>query len=193
MRRTRRPSNPGRPIESRRPCKPSCSSRRATRCRKSPFTMRRKNAAWSSPSTMPCGPRPWRRWKPRNKPRRGPRPLPLLNDPRCPRCSLLPICLPDEVHQQRGDGPPALPATRRLWPPRDEGLHLVAQRRGTRIGVRGGGHDRFRRERGQDPRRALGEPGKPQPAGRRANLHAGHNAAFRTGRPHRLSHRPRAA
>ena len=68
---------------------------------------------------------------------RGPRPLPLLNDPRCPRCSLLPICLPDEVHQQRGDGPPALPATRRLWPPRDEGLHLVAQRRGTRIGVRG--------------------------------------------------------
>ncbi len=67
----------------------------------------------------------------------GPRPLPLLNDPRCPRCSLLPICLPDEVHQQRGDGPPALPATRRLWPPRDEGLHLVAQRRGTRIGVRG--------------------------------------------------------
>jgi CRISPR-associated protein Cas1 len=68
---------------------------------------------------------------------RGPRPLPLLNDPRCPRCSLLPICFPDEVHQQRGDGPPALPATRRLWPPRDEGLHLVAQRRGTRIGVRG--------------------------------------------------------
>jgi len=68
---------------------------------------------------------------------RGPRPLPLLNDPRCPRCSLLPICLPDEVHQQRGDGPPALAATRRLWPPRDEGLHLVAQHRGTRIGVRG--------------------------------------------------------
>ncbi len=68
---------------------------------------------------------------------RGPRPLPLLNDPRCPRCSLLPICLPDEVNQQRGDGPPELPAMRRLWPPRDEGLHLVAQRRGTRIGVRG--------------------------------------------------------
>jgi CRISP-associated protein Cas1 len=41
---------------------------------------------------------------------RGPRPLPFLNDPRCPRCSLLPICLPEEVHQQRGDGPPELPA-----------------------------------------------------------------------------------
>ncbi len=60
-----------------------------------------------------------------------------MNDPRCPRCSLLPICLPDEVHQQRGDCPPALPATRRLWPPRDEGLHLVSQHGGTRIGVRG--------------------------------------------------------
>jgi CRISPR-associated protein Cas1 len=68
---------------------------------------------------------------------RGPRPLPLLNDPRCPRCSLLPICLPDEVHQQRGDCAPSLPATRRLWPPRDEGIHLVSQHGGTRIGVRG--------------------------------------------------------
>jgi CRISPR-associated protein Cas1 len=68
---------------------------------------------------------------------RGPRPLPLLNDPRCPRCSLLPVCLPDEVHQQRGDCAPTLPAARRLWPPRDEGLHLVSQHGGTRIGVRG--------------------------------------------------------
>jgi CRISPR-associated protein Cas1 len=68
---------------------------------------------------------------------RGARPLPLLNDPRCPRCSLLPVCLPDEVHQQRGDCAAGLPAARRLWPPRDEGLHLVAQRGGTRIGVRG--------------------------------------------------------
>ncbi len=67
----------------------------------------------------------------------GPRPLPLLNDPRCARCSLLPVCLPDEVHQQRGDCAPSLPSTRRLWPPRDEGLHLVSQHGGTRIGVRG--------------------------------------------------------
>ncbi len=67
----------------------------------------------------------------------GPRPLPLLNDPRCPRCSLQPVCLPDEVHQQRsGDGMGAA-SPRKLWPPRDEGIHLVAQRRGTRIGVRG--------------------------------------------------------
>jgi CRISPR-associated protein Cas1 len=57
---------------------------------------------------------------------RGPRPLPLLNDPRCPRCSL-----------QRVGGTGTAPAAPRLWPPRDEGLYLVAQRRGTRIGVRG--------------------------------------------------------
>jgi CRISPR-associated protein Cas1 len=76
----------------------------------------------------------------------GPRPLPLVNDPRCPRCSLQPFCLPDEVNQQRaaaacGAGcrnADAVPNPRKLWPPRDEGLHLVAQRRGTRIGVRGG-------------------------------------------------------
>ncbi|MGA2034427.1 MAG: CRISPR-associated endonuclease Cas1 [Thermoguttaceae bacterium] len=66
----------------------------------------------------------------------GPRPLPLLNDPRCPRCSLQSACLPDEVNQQRAMGEVA-DAPRRLWPPRDEGIHLVAQRQATRIGVRG--------------------------------------------------------
>ena len=34
----------------------------------------------------------------------GPRPLPLVNDPKCPRCSRQPICLPDEVNQQRREG-----------------------------------------------------------------------------------------
>jgi CRISPR-associated protein Cas1 len=67
----------------------------------------------------------------------GPRPLPLLNDPRCPRCSLQAVCLPDEVHQQRAAEGIGMPSPRKLWPPRDEGIHLVAQRRGTRIGVRG--------------------------------------------------------
>jgi CRISPR-associated protein Cas1 len=69
----------------------------------------------------------------------GPRPLPLVNDPRCPRCSLQPICLPDEVHHQRAadgeNGAPAKP--RALWPPRDDGIHIVAQQDGTKIGVRG--------------------------------------------------------
>lgn len=66
----------------------------------------------------------------------GPRPLPLVNDPRCPRCSLQPICLPDEVNQQRaaetGEVRP-----RKIWPPRDDGIHIVAQQDGTKIGVRG--------------------------------------------------------
>lgn len=64
----------------------------------------------------------------------GPRPLPLVNDPRCPRCSLQPICLPDEINAERDcqTGSP-----RKLWPPRDDGIHVVAQRQGTRVGVRG--------------------------------------------------------
>lgn len=83
----------------------------------------------------------------------GPRPQPLVNDPRCPRCSLQPICLPDEINHQRftavtvgGDArlsvgvltPTADELTpRKLWPPRDDGIHVVLQREGVRIGVRG--------------------------------------------------------
>jgi len=64
----------------------------------------------------------------------GPRPLPLVNDPRCPRCSLQSICLPDEINLQREQ---LTASPRKLWPPRDDGIHLVAQRNGTRVGVRG--------------------------------------------------------
>lgn len=74
----------------------------------------------------------------------GPRPLPLLNDPRCPRCSLQPICLPDEINQQRAaslsvNGKPLDErlTPRKLWPPRDDGIHVVLQREGIRVGVRG--------------------------------------------------------
>lgn len=66
----------------------------------------------------------------------GPRPLPLVNDPRCPRCSLQPICLPDEVnHEREVAAAPAKP--RKLWPPRDDGIHLIAQQEGAKLGVRG--------------------------------------------------------
>ncbi len=74
----------------------------------------------------------------------GQRPPPLVNDPRCPRCSLQPICLPDEINHQRlttltPDGQPIdqKMAPRKLWPPRDDGIHVVLQREGIRIGVRG--------------------------------------------------------
>src|SRR5581483_3819324 len=64
----------------------------------------------------------------------GPRPAPLINDSRCLRCSLQPVCLPDEVNQQRlaEDIKP-----RQIWPPCDEGIHLVMQREGVKVGVRG--------------------------------------------------------
>ncbi len=66
----------------------------------------------------------------------GPRPLPLEADPRCPRCSLQPICLPDEVNFQRAGGNVAL-RPRTIWPPRDDGIHVVAQQAGAKVGVRG--------------------------------------------------------
>lgn len=74
----------------------------------------------------------------------GPRPPPLVNDPRCPRCSLQPICLPDEINHQRltaltVNGQPADEqlTPRKLWPPRDDGIHVVLMREGIRVGVRG--------------------------------------------------------
>jgi CRISP-associated protein Cas1 len=67
----------------------------------------------------------------------GERPLPLVNDARCPRCSLQPLCLPDEVNYQRTDKPPEELTPRRMWPPRDDGIHVVAQQQGIKIGVRG--------------------------------------------------------
>ena len=67
----------------------------------------------------------------------GPRPLPLVNDPRCPKCSLQPVCLPDEVNFQRNASTATTVKPRQIWPPRDDGIHLVAQQNGTKIGVRG--------------------------------------------------------
>jgi len=67
----------------------------------------------------------------------GTRPLPLLNDARCQRCSLQPICLPDEVNQQRAQSPSDEFTPRKIWPPRDDGIHVVAQQDGVKVGVRG--------------------------------------------------------
>ncbi len=67
----------------------------------------------------------------------GSRPLPLLNDPRCPRCSLQPICLPDEVNHQRAQSPTDELTPRKIWPPREDGIHVVAQQEGVKVGVRG--------------------------------------------------------
>jgi CRISPR-associated protein Cas1 len=64
----------------------------------------------------------------------GPRPMPLIRDERCGGCSLQPLCLPDEIlaeNEEREAKP------RVLWPAREEGTLVVAQSKGTRIGVRG--------------------------------------------------------
>lgn len=67
----------------------------------------------------------------------GPRPLPLVNDSRCPRCSLQPICLPDEVNHQRALSPTDELTPRKIWPPRDDGIHVVAQQEGVKVSVYG--------------------------------------------------------
>jgi len=67
----------------------------------------------------------------------GPRPLPLVNDPRCVGCSLQPICLPDEVNQQRASQPSEETTPRRLWPLHCEGIQVVAQLQGAKVGVKG--------------------------------------------------------
>lgn len=67
----------------------------------------------------------------------GPRPLPLVNDPRCLRCSLQPICLPDEINHQRAQSSSDGLTPRKIWPPHDDGIHVVAQQEGVKVGIRG--------------------------------------------------------
>lgn len=67
----------------------------------------------------------------------GQRPLPLLNDARCKGCSLQPLCLPDEVNYQRFLNRPEDLTPRKFWPWRDDGVHIVVQQWGTKIGVSG--------------------------------------------------------
>jgi CRISPR-associated endonuclease Cas1/CRISPR-associated protein Cas4 len=59
-------------------------------------------------------------------------PPPLENSPKCPRCSLLPICLPDEVNLFRSGAAPRTPP-----PAADSALPLYVQQPGARIGKKG--------------------------------------------------------
>lgn len=61
-------------------------------------------------------------------------PPPLVNSPKCPHCSLSPICLPDETNRcrsgaNRASPPPRLPAT-----PRDEQRPLYLNTQGLYVG-----------------------------------------------------------
>ncbi len=59
-------------------------------------------------------------------------PAPLVSSPKCVRCSLAGICLPDEVN--RLSHPDLAEEPRRLVPGRDEALPLYVQEQGARVG-----------------------------------------------------------
>jgi CRISPR-associated protein Cas1 len=75
-------------------------------------------------------------------------PPPLRDSPKCPRCSLVGICLPDELNLLRGGPPPdegeaedgafvPVSRVRRLVPSRDDALPLYVHTGGTRVGKTG--------------------------------------------------------
>ncbi|HOE66825.1 MAG TPA: CRISPR-associated protein Cas4, partial [Candidatus Hydrogenedentes bacterium] len=68
----------------------------------------------------------------------GQRPPPLDASPKCPRCSLASICLPDETNVLlTGDAPAEEDQVRRLTPARDDALPLYIQKHGAVLGKRG--------------------------------------------------------
>lgn len=65
-------------------------------------------------------------------------PPPLIDSPKCPRCSLVGICLPDEVNLLSSEGrKQGSDAVRRLVPARDEALPLYVQTQGAIVGKSG--------------------------------------------------------
>lgn len=60
-------------------------------------------------------------------------PPPLEDSPKCPRCSLVGICLPDEVGALRG----ATPSPRPLAVSREDALPLYVQARGAKVAKKG--------------------------------------------------------
>lgn len=62
-------------------------------------------------------------------------PPPLVDSPKCPRCSLVGICLPDETNALRGAETPE--RVRRLVPSRDDALPLYVHTAGTKVGKSG--------------------------------------------------------
>jgi CRISPR-associated protein Cas1 len=63
-------------------------------------------------------------------------PPPLVDSPKCPRCSLVGICLPDEINLL-SNAAGADDEPRRLVPARDDALPLYVQAAGARVGKRG--------------------------------------------------------
>lgn len=67
-------------------------------------------------------------------------PPPLVDSPKCVRCSLAPICLPDEVNLLKTPAQveqPDRPPLRRLMPARDDAAPLYVSEPGARVGKSG--------------------------------------------------------
>ncbi|MHB8418789.1 MAG: CRISPR-associated endonuclease Cas4g/Cas1g [Myxococcales bacterium] len=62
-------------------------------------------------------------------------PAPLIDSPKCPRCSLVGICLPDEINHLRLPQAPDADegGVRKLLPARDDALPLYVQSAGARV------------------------------------------------------------
>lgn len=69
--------------------------------------------------------------------RKGAIPPPLKDSPKCFRCSLACICLPDETNMLAGRVKPDTDELRRILPARDDALPLYVQMQGARIGKSG--------------------------------------------------------
>lgn len=65
--------------------------------------------------------------------REGPIPPPLVDSPKCPRCSLVTICLPDEVGCLSVVSCSETGTIRKLMPTRDDALPLYVQHPGARV------------------------------------------------------------
>jgi CRISPR-associated protein Cas1 len=68
----------------------------------------------------------------------GVKPPPLDNSPKCPRCSLVPFCLPDEtLLLMAGEESAEEDRVRRLLPARDDAIPCIVQKQGAVIGKQG--------------------------------------------------------
>lgn len=64
-------------------------------------------------------------------------PPPLVDSPKCPRCSLVTLCLPDEIGWLRAPRAGEESAVRKLVPTNDDALPLHVQTPGTKLGKDG--------------------------------------------------------
>ena len=64
-------------------------------------------------------------------------PPPLVNSPKCPRCSLVGICLPDETNILSEPKHPDTNSIRRMYPIRNDSMPIYVQEQGARVSLSG--------------------------------------------------------